>query len=295
MRCLLPWTVRLAILIGLAAPALARDFPVWVGTWQTSPAGLPPTAKLGAQTLPPRTTVKGTVRYRLRISQGGSQIRLRLSNEDGDRPVSVSAVTLGLAAEGLNAVPGSLRKVTFGGKTAITVPAGAPVLSDALAAKVEDFSDLVVSIDRSDGMTVFDCGSESPPTDQVVVEDTDATLSEHLAAGKCLFTLRPLVCEIDALVSGPHKVVVALGDSITDGAVDDQTGERGWPGVLSRRLHDARISVVNAGIGGNRLLASLPGFGTAALARLDRDVFSVPGLSHLVVLEGINDIRMSGT
>jgi len=294
MRYFLSWVMGLTILTGFSAAAFARDASGWIGTWQASPAGLPPTAKLGALTLPPRSTVKGTVRYRLRISRGGRQVRLRFSNEYGDRPITLNAVTVGLASESLNAAPGSLRPVTFGGKETITVPAGAPVLSDPMALEVGDFADLVVSVYLNDGTTVFDCGSDAAPADQAVVDGSDATLAEHFSAGHCLFTLRPLISGIDVLAYNPRKVIVTLGDSITDGAVDDQTGERGWPDALSRRLHGTGVSVVNAGIGGNRLLQSLPGFGASALSRLDRDVLSVPGLTHIVVLEGINDIRMSG-
>jgi lysophospholipase L1-like esterase len=89
-------------------------------------------------------------------------------------------------------------------------------------------------------------------------------------------------------------VVVTLGDSITDGDIDVSTGDRGWPDALARRLRPKGIAVVNAGIGGNRLLQSTPIFGAAALDRLDRDVLSVPGVTYLIVLEGINDIGSSG-
>ena len=68
----------------------------------------------------------------------------------------------------------------------------------------------------------------------------------------------------------------------------------GGPGVLSRRLRGAKVSVVNAGIAGNRLLQVMPMFGAPALSRFDRDVLSVPGVTHIVLLEGINDIGTSG-
>ena len=135
----------------------------------------------------------------------GSQVRLRFSNEYGDMPFTLTAVTVGLASESLNAAPGSLKKVTFGGKEAITVPAGAPVLSDAIALEVGDFADLVVSVYLNDGTTVFDCGSDAAPSDQAVIGGSDATLAERLSAGKCLFTLRPLISEIDVFAYSPHK------------------------------------------------------------------------------------------
>ena len=65
-----------------------------------------------------------------------------------------------------------------------------------------------------------------------------------------------------------------------------------WPQQFSKRLAaDPRYrgwSVVNAGMSGNRLLHE--GFGLPALARFDRDVLAVSGVTHVVLLEGINDI-----
>ncbi len=87
---------------------------------------------------------------------------------------------------------------------------------------------------------------------------------------------------------------MTLGDSITDGSVNLATGERGWAGTLARRLQTQSIAVVIAGIGGNRLVQSMPMFGAAAVDRFDRDVLSVPGLRCILVLEGINDIGMNG-
>ena len=85
---------------------------------------------------------------------------------------------------------------------------------------------------------------------------------------------------------------MTFGDSITDAAMSTSQEVRGWPGQLALRLAKAggkvRYGVSNQGIGGNRLL--LDGIGASALARFDRDVASQPGASHVIVLEGINDI-----
>jgi len=197
---------------------------------------------------------------------------------------------VGLASHGLDALPGSLKRVTFSGKEAITIPTGGLAQTDPIDISVKPLGDLVVSVYVPEGITLFTWTS---PTDPIVVEGADATLRERLSASKSL-SIRPLVSEVDVLVDRPRKVIVTLGDSITDGSVDPKTGERGWPGALSRRLQSQGIAVVNAGIGGNRLLQSMPMFGVSALSRLERDVLSVPGLSYIVVLEGINDIGMSG-
>jgi len=152
----------------------------------------------------------------------------------------------------------------------------------------------VVSVYMPNGLHTYSCTPDYTPTNQTVVVGSDATLQEKLSAGKCLSALRPVVSAVDVLVDNARAVVVALGDSITDGSTDPETRDRGWPGALARRLHGKGISVVNAGIGGNRLLRDFSIAGVSALARLDRDVFSVPGLSHIILLEGVNDLGMSG-
>lgn len=285
--------LSLLFLLCLAAPLYARDAENWIGTWATSPTGLPTVKKLGSFTLPVATNVKGTVRYRLRISQGGEQLRLKFSNEYGDKPLTISAATVGLAASGLDAAEGSLQAVTFGARPGMTIPAGAPALSDAIPLRVTALSDLIVSV-HVDGLPVNFCPDGMPVSDQAAVENADATRAERLTSAKCTFLTRPVVSAVNALSADRRNVVVTLGDSITDGMVNPKTGDRGWPGILSRRLQGASVSVVNAGISGNRLLQSMPMFGAPALSRFDRDVLSIPGVTHIVLLEGINDIGTSG-
>ena len=291
------WVVVIAQFAVLAQPfpISAQDQGWWIGTWETSPVGLPTISKIGSNVLAVPTIVKGTVRYRLRISQGGSHIRLKFSNEYSDSVLALTAASVGQAADGLDAVEGSLKRIRFAGKPSINIPAGAPALSDPIDLPIKSLADLVVSVYVRDGVSVFGCTADYAPTDQTVVDGADATDIGHLSKIKCMYTNRPIVSEIDVLADPPRRVVVAVGDSITDGVGGDpKTGERGWPGALSRRLQNTGISVVNAGIAGNRLLQSMPMFGVSALARLDRDVLSVPGVSHLVLLEGINDIGLSG-
>jgi lysophospholipase L1-like esterase len=281
-------------MLTFALHAVAQDRAAWIGTWQSSPAGLPPDTKMEESPSPGPAIVKGTLRYRLRVSQGGQQIRLRFSNEYESGTLIINAASVGIAGDKLDAVPGSLKRVTFNGNSITHIPAGAPALSDPIDLPVQSLADIVVSVYVRDGIAMFACPSGDYPRDQVLVRDFNATELERLQASACLYTIRPIVSAIDVRTDKGIKVVVALGDSITDGSLDPKNGERGWPGALSRRLRDVGVSVVNAGIGGNRLLKSLSNNGAAALARLDRDVLAVPGVSHIVLLEGINDIRYGG-
>jgi lysophospholipase L1-like esterase len=89
----------------------------------------------------------------------------------------------------------------------------------------------------------------------------------------------------------------AFGDSITDGARSTTDTDNRWPDHLAERLSQApeygAVAVVNQGIGGNRVLSD--GMGIKALARFDRDALSQPSVSHVVIMEGINDIGWPGT
>lgn len=289
---------NLLILITLALASAsgitpARDPERWIGTWATSPTGLPTSSKLGSLTVPEPTLVKGTFRYRLRISLGGRQVRLRFSNEYGNEPLTIDGISVGLAAGGLDARPGSLKRVTFGGKTDLRVPEGAPALSDVVDLGVKPLDDLLVSVYVREGTSVLAWPTEGSPIDPGILSEADATRQDRFPSDRRV-RMRPIVSGIDVLSHSHSSVVVTLGDSITDGGVDPQTGERGWPGALSRRVREQGVSVVNAGISGNRMLRSTDLFGRSALARLEQDVFSIPGVTHLVLLEGINDIGMSG-
>ena len=262
----------------------------WIGTWQSSPTGLPPALEASLHTAYTPIKVQGTVRYRLRISQGGSHVRIRLSNEYGEKALEIGAVSVGLAGKDFAALHGTLMPVTFAGNSGISIPAGAPALTDTVELPVNSLSDLVVSLNLPDGVDML---AQSIQVNMAVIDGANLTLSETLLPGEPI-AARPLVSAINVLAEGSPRVVVAFGDSITDGVTNPDTWERGWPGALSRRLQDRNISVVNAGIGGNRLLQSDMLMGRAALARMDQDVFSVPGLTHIIVLLGTNDIGHGG-
>src|SRR5262249_54042285 len=106
---------------------------------------------------------------------------------------------------------------------------------------------------------------------------------------------------VDVLAPETAATVVAFGDSITDGTRSTLDANNRWPDILSGRLlrrGGKKIGVLDAGIGGNRILhdgSSNVRFGVNALARFDRDVLAQPGVRYLIVLEGINDLGHAGT
>jgi lysophospholipase L1-like esterase len=269
----------------------------WRDAFQSSPADydfvipkgleLPPAARERLRDRPP---VTGTLRVRFAIGVGGQRIRIRLSNEEGAQPLKVRAASLGIAAAGFEAKPGSVRRLPFGGRDFVTIPPGAPVLSDPIDLAVQALAELVVSLHIPGGLKLKPFGGAL-----MAVAPGDQTAAARLAEADPIVGRPPVAA---ALVFGrdPPRIVVALGDSITDGNRTSLGELRGWPEQLQRRLLASaagrRFAVVNAGIGGNRVMST--SWGKSVLARFDRDVGRIGAVSHLILLEGINDIAHGG-
>ncbi|MFF1695325.1 SGNH/GDSL hydrolase family protein [Streptomyces sp. NPDC058257] len=231
--------------------------------------------------------------YRLvvRTSVGGTHPRVRLSNAFGDRPVTFGSVYAGAREEGARLVPGSNRRVTFGGARSVTVAPGGIVTSDPLSGRLAAQSDLVISLyvaeaaGRATGHGMAMQTSYAVGGDHAR-EEGEANWSERTGSW---FYLDAVSVESGA----DTGAVVAFGDSVTDGWQSTTDTNRRWPDYLSRRLRSASDinikGVANEGISGNKVLAD--GAGQSALARLERDVLSHPGVRTVFLFEGINDIK----
>lgn len=294
--------IAAAAVLGMASTAEAK--PVCREAYQSSPASYErPTDELlnaaAARWKVPVDKIKasfvgfpvaGTVRYRVTLEGAGSQVRVRLSNEEGTAPLRLDAVSIGLAGDAFTVRPGSLQSLRFGGATTVTIPAGAPVISDPVNIQVTPGADLIVSAALATPLTNEPRGGAA-----FVLASGNQALNEQLEQPRQM-TGRPLVSGVCVAGDKSPRVIVAFGDSITDGNRSILGQLHGWPEELARRIVASRVNgkftVVNAGIGGNRLLVS--GWGSSGLARLERDALRIDGISHLILLEGINDIGMAG-
>jgi lysophospholipase L1-like esterase len=291
-------------------PAIAQSGPwsaeQWVGTWGTAPAGPP---------LPAQTQSFGnqTLRLIVHTSIGGARVRIRISNELGTTPLRIGEAHVARRQAGAAIVDGSDRPLTFSGMRSIVIPPGAPVLSDPVDLDVPALSDLAVSLHLPDTVQATTIHGSAFQTNYVSLPG-NFTGAATLPTERTI-TSWPFLTEVD--VNAPaNAAIVALGDSITDGSNTTIDTNRRWPDLLALRLQttrdlisapngvatltapNARLSVVNRGIGGNRLLrdpGEQPLFGRAALARFDRDVLATAGVRYLIVLIGINDIGHPGT
>jgi lysophospholipase L1-like esterase len=191
----------------------------------------------------------------------------------------------------MDASPESMRRLTFVGLTAVEIPVGASVLSDPVDLKVDSLGELVVSLYMPDGFPSSPLGGGA-----MSWENEDAAMSASFKDAKRTMG-RPIVSGVLVARDRPTHVIAAFGDSITDGARIKPVEPHGWADALARRLAREHggltLGVISAGIGGNRVLN--PGWGPSAVARVDRDVLSVPGVEYVIVLEGINDIGNSDT
>jgi len=277
----------LALCVGLAWPAAAAtpSPPTWTGSWATA------LVSTDAANLPaPQGEV--TIRQVVRLGAGGPRLRLRLANTFGTTPLRIDGARVALSAApgGSAIVAGTDRAVTFDGQAGVTLPPGATWLSDPVDLPVEGLARLAVSLRLPEVPRQASVHRSARTTAFVVAGDQSAAPE---LAGAATFTQWAQLAGVDVeRPAGKGMAVVALGDSITDGSGAGVDVYERWPDVLAARLQaDPRtkgVSVLNVGIGGNKLLKD--GSGQAALARLDRDVLAQPGVKALIVLIGVNDI-----
>jgi lysophospholipase L1-like esterase len=282
--------IALAVVIGelnkksITLPACAADH--WVGTWIADPS----------DALDPGL-VDQTVRLVVTPHLGGGQLRIHLSNRLSAKPVTIAGARVGLAGGGASVVSGSNTAVTFGGQASLSIPAGGDAVSDPVKLDFKSFQKLDVSL--------FVPETTGPSTEHLDGQQTsyatppdsgDHTTEDSGQAFTKSTTERYYLDGIDVQAPGSVGAVVALGDSITDGEGGPPDRDDRYPDALARRLLAAagspRLTVLDAGISGNRILtdAQAYGAGQSALDRLGTDVVGEPGASDVIVLEGINDI-----
>ena len=261
----------------------------WVATWGASPFAFQ--SFTNAQ--PPAPFNNQTVREVVRISVGGRFVRVRFSNEIGKTPLKIGAASIAVVDRESTIKPDTLRKLTFGGVDSITIPAGAPALSDPVDLPVKALTELAISIYLPESTLA----STVHMRRTAFVSSTGNFTQATDIPGASKNTNMVFLTGIYVTAARNTGLIVALGDSITDGTNSTPYTFRNWPQQLSERLQARRgqhrnLAVINEGINGNQLLRD--GAGISTLGRFDRDVLAMPGLSYIIVLIGINDIGIGG-
>jgi lysophospholipase L1-like esterase len=294
---------------GLPAPAAYSAVPScsgrhWVASWYAAPS----------DALLSQPPIEQTFRIQVSPLRGGTVARFRFSNRFGSGPVTFGDATVGRQLKGAAIEPGTLHSISFSGKRRIVIAQGREVLSDPVRIRFGTFRRLLVSIHV--------VGLPGPATQHAISEQTTwqspPLTGDHtrdLGAGG--FVGLPLAGLVPALPQGiPYLTgmdvrarnrvgtVATFGDSITDGteaealpfvlSADNVDKFAAYPDQLARRIRNAGLplSVANSAISGNMLLndAVVPVFGPSGLSRFARDALDRPGITTVILLEGINDI-----
>jgi lysophospholipase L1-like esterase len=263
----------------------------WVGTWAAAAAA----------------GVDGTgggypnysIRCALHASIGGEAVRVRLSNAFGAEPVTMGHVTVAIATAVAtpNAVPGTMRSLTFSGQQPVTIPPGADVFSDPAPLHVPAGANLLVTtyVPTPSGPVTY-----HPYAGQTsfFTNNGDHTTDVSGTAFNQTTEVWHYVNEVDVFAPEAAGSVVTFGDSITDGVGSTWDANHRWPDRLAARIAtalppQAQLGVLNAGISANRLLISNGGAGLNALTRIERDVLPKTSARSVIVLLGINDIQQT--
>jgi lysophospholipase L1-like esterase len=265
------------------------------GAWATAYLGALAAADDAPAFFPPLRRFSGqTVRQRVRLRRGGRAARLALSNEFGRDPLVIDAVLIG------NGDLTSATPALYRGAGKWEIPAGATAISDPFLLPVT-MRAATADGALAGGELVVDCfvsGTAEAATLLYSAQQTgEVAPGEQLGRPRLAdserFTALYWIARVltDRQASGP--VVVALGDSITRGDGTTPDLDQRYPDHLQRRLLAAGIEgavVLNAGIGGNRLLR--PVIGPSMTDRFDRDVLGVAEATHVLILAGTNDIAL---
>jgi lysophospholipase L1-like esterase len=262
-----------------ARPAAER----WVATWATAPQLTEP------RNMPPAPGLAGnTLRQALRVSIGGSRLRVRWSNEYGQSPMVIRAARLAHYRGGGAIERASDRALTFDGQPGVTIPAGQVAVSDPVAFELAPMADVALTVSFHDvpGDLTGHPGSRTTS----YIQPGNTVSAQSMAAGVKTEHWYA-VTGIDVVAPAAAAIAI-LGNSITDGRGSTTNGNDRWPDMLSRRLRAApatqQVAVLNLGTGGNCVLRAC--LGPAGVGRYQRDVLDQAGVRWVIVLEGVNDI-----
>ncbi|WP_404961898.1 SGNH/GDSL hydrolase family protein [Streptomyces sp. 147326] len=274
-------------------PASAAPHGPWHSAWGASPQAPATTPWY------PNWSEAGfageSVRQVVRVGAEGAELRVRLTNAYGKTPLRLTGATVARTAGGAAVQPESVRTLRFKGAQSVTVPAGGQLSSDPVALPVKAFEQLTVTFyfEGPTGPATFHNVAMSlsykasgdhrrdPAADAFAA--AQPSFSWYYLAGVDVKNTRP---------SSPGRAVVTFGDSLTDGFGATPGADRRYPDELAKRLaaNGRSRPVLNAGIGGNRVLNDSACFGESALDRFRRDALGRPDVGTVILLEGTNDI-----
>ena len=260
-----------------------HDDARWVGTWSTSPQGVAAPIQINGQ----------TVRQIVHTSLGGERVRVRFSNAYGTSGLVIGSAHVAISTGGATISSSTDRVLRFNGSPTIAIPAGALVVSDPVTLNLPALGDLAVSVYLPENVAATTQHVEAQQTTYI------SPSGDFTGAGTVPGTTTTsfyFLTGVEVRASERARAVVAFGDSVIEGFGSTTDTNQRWPNILAERLQanrgTSRVAVLNAGIGGNRVLHDF--VGTSALARFDRDALVQTGVKYVIVGEGNNDFVIPG-
>lgn len=292
--------VLTALVVSAAAPApgearqtsRAAEGPVWTGAWGTAVQRPVEGSEDWGPNWSRRGFVDQSVRQVVRVSTGGSTVRIRLSNAYGTTPLRITAATVGRSAGDAQVWPGTARKLTFGGARGTTIAPGRDLVSDAEALRTSPLEKLTVTLYFADrtGPATFHRFTTATSYRAPGRHLTDAGGDAFTTSTNAWYYLSGV--EVSGPASPRRGTVVTFGDSLMDGTGAAPGTDTRFTDKLAERIAADRrpLDVVNAGISGNRILNGSPCYGDKATDRFRRDVIDRPGVRTVIVHLGGNDL-----
>jgi lysophospholipase L1-like esterase len=309
-RCISRAVVGVALIALLSACNFGDQ---WFATWYAAPQNYNVSFPNNIVPPPPPITIANqSVRQIVHTSRGGNQARIKLSNLLGTEPVMFAAVRVARSTGSGSIDLSTDQPVRFSGATSVTLAPGEERWSDGVDLRVPTQSDLAISVYVPDSAPVVTAHSIGKQTNYIAAGNqvnaaamsSPTTIDSYFWLSGVDVSPIPLLPQADAsaasaasdaaaLAADDVKVLVAFGDSITDSYGSTTNANHRWPNLFDDRVQAAgkfvgKASVVNAGIAGNRWLND--GVGPSGQSRFARDVLGVSGVSHVIILLGINDI-----
>jgi len=258
--------------------------PIWVGTWEGAPQ------LTETNNLPPASLTNAVLRQVVHVSVGGTQLRVKFSNEFGNGPVTINAAHVAVCTA--NPVNSTIdtstdRALAFSGNASVTIAQGTARWSDPLNFTLAPVSNLSVTV--AFGGTPSNVTGHPGSRTTSYLQSGSSNVSAANMSSALTTDHWYILSGVDAFADA--KAIAILGDSITDGRGSTTNGNDRWPDDLARRLRASgatKVAVVNAGIGGNAVTSG--GLGPTGLSRYSRDILGQSGVRWVIIFEGVNDI-----
>jgi lysophospholipase L1-like esterase len=270
----------------------------WVVAWTTAMVSLAQTPGGRGSTPELVTFTNATLRMIVRPTLSGSAVRVRIDNTFGTAPLTIGAAGVGISLARRGLIEGTSVRLTFGGSTSVTIPAGKRMMSDQTPLKVQAGQDVAVSLYLPDSKVPVATHNGALKTSYLTKNDAGNHAADvDNAAFTETTTAMYLVSALDVMTSSAAGAIVAFGDSITDGTCATLDAHNRWEDILALRLMlqgGREWGVVNEGIGGNTITGknlNPPPNSPPGLDRFDRDALELSGATHVILFEGTNDIR----